>query len=741
MRNLLFLNQFDYAISGWAYSKPSPYAFVPDDVGDRPVFFEPLLVATTDTIPGDTTTTETLAVDGAHVVSTLDTVGDQDFFAVTLTADVQYQIGMYGYAGGPGGVPLSDSYVEIYDAAGNLIVSGDGGADTPLNTVNSGLDVLLSFTPTASGTYYVNARAYDNVPADGSDGDLVGDYEVFVQTAPPDAYTPYYDPDSPLYAIDWGTRVNRVNQSAANPDGDEGTRDTGNAQGTPEVDPEIAALAAAQGIDIAGKNVITIYFAQAGDVFTSIEDPTSPGLPPATITAVGVQDFEREAVFTSLEQFSSVSDIVYIEVDNRDDADFVYTSYQGTPGPGVSLLGSMSPPDEPNEGLAQFNSGDERWNSTNLQQGGFSFVTLIHEFGHGHGLAHPHDNGGHSGIMRGVEPEGAGVADYTTGDFELNQGVYTMMSYEDGWQSSPYGNAPTDVGYGYLGGLMAFDIAAIQDEYGVNEEWATGNDVYVIPDENAAGTFFSCIWDADGTDSIVYGGARDTVIDLRAATLQYEPGGGGWVSHATGIFGGFTIANGALIENATSGSGNDMLVGNDAANRMNGGDGLNTLAGLDGNDVLSGGDDRDLLDGGNGNDRLRGGTGRDSLDGGAGDDRLFGGSGHDGLVGGEGRDRFIFENAEALASTVDNSDRIRDFDRSEGDRINLSLIDANANTAENDVFAFIGTDAFSGTAGELRYAFEAGRTVIEMDRDGDGLGDLFLRLDGEIDVVARDFYF
>ena len=146
-------------------------------------------------------------------------------------------------------------------------------------------------------------------------------------------------------------------------------------------------------------------------------DPTNPGLPPATITATGVQQFEHDAVMTALGEFAKVADIVYVEVTDRAQADFIYTSYQGTPGPGVSLLGSMSPPDESDEGLAQFNSGDERWNALNLQQGGFSFVTLIHEFGHGHGLAHPHDNGGHSGIMRGVVAEGAGVADYTTGDF------------------------------------------------------------------------------------------------------------------------------------------------------------------------------------------------------------------------------------------------------------------------------------------------------------------------------------
>ena len=63
-----------------------------------------------------------------------------------------------------------------------------------------------------------------------------------------------------------------------------------------------------------------------------------------------------------------------------------------------------------------------------------------------------------------------------------------MMSYEDGWQDSPYGNAPTNVGYGYLGGLMAFDIAAIQDKYGVNEDYQTGNNTYILKDVNAAGT-------------------------------------------------------------------------------------------------------------------------------------------------------------------------------------------------------------------------------------------------------------
>jgi serralysin len=572
-RNQTLANDFFFGEYGRAASAVSPSAAI----------LSPGPHALIDNVPGNTSTTATLTVDALRIVSAVDTIADEDFYSITLIAGHQYQIGMYGYSPqgvgdpvGPNGAPLLDSYLELYDAAGNLITSADGGSDTALNSANSGFDALMTFTATATGTYYVNARAFDNVPADGDNGDMVGDYGLYAKdvTGDESLYTPYYSPNSPLYAIDWGTQVNKVHQTYRNPDGNEGTHPTGTPQSP--VDPGAA-------IGQPGKNVISIYFAQAGDIFVS-NDLTNPGLPPATITATGVQPFEHTAVMTALAEFSKVADVVYVEVSDRAQADFIYTSYQGTPGPGVSLLGSMSPPDESDEGLAQFNSGDERWNARDLAQGGFSFVTLIHEFGHGHGLAHPHDNGGHSGIMNGVEPEGAGVADYTTGDFELNQGVFTMMSYEDGWQSSPYGNAPTNVGYGYLGGLMAFDIAAIQDKYGVNEEWATGNDTYVLKDVNAPGTYYTSIWDGGGTDIITYSGSRDTYIDLRSATLQYEVGGGGRVSYAYGIYGGFTIANGVTIENATGGSGNDTLIGNDADNVLNGYQGRDHAAGGLGND-------------------------------------------------------------------------------------------------------------------------------------------------------------
>ena len=117
-----------------------------------------------------------------HVIAACDTPGDNDWFAVTLTAGVTYQFGQYAYVGGiPGvegnGVALADAYLEIYDSAGNLLSIADGGGpNTP-----SGLDALMTFQATYSGTYYVNATSYDNT-GDGV-GDFAGDYEIFARTA------------------------------------------------------------------------------------------------------------------------------------------------------------------------------------------------------------------------------------------------------------------------------------------------------------------------------------------------------------------------------------------------------------------------------------------------------------------------------------------------------------------------------------------------------------------------------
>jgi Ca2+-binding RTX toxin-like protein len=97
----------------------------------------------------------------------------------------------------------------------------------------------------------------------------------------------------------------------------------------------------------------------------------------------------------------------------------------------------------------------------------------------------------------------------------------------------------------------------------------------------------------------------------------------------------------ADVEQVTTGSGNDTIVGSDAANALDGRDGDDQLDGGAGSDTLDGGaaaSGSDTLLGGPDADVLSGGAGDDSLDGGAGDDKLDGVGGSDGLEGGDGND-------------------------------------------------------------------------------------------------------
>lgn len=658
--------------------------FFQDGVGDgpRPLVL-PAALLTIDTIPDDASTTATLAVDGAHTVSTIDTLGDQDFYSVQLNAGQTYDISMFLVTGGPSGVPLADAYIELYDSLGNLVVTADGGGpNTP-----SGLDAILTYTAQSTGTFYVNARAYDNEGANGTTGDFVGDYEIFattVDTNDPTAYVPFYSPDSPLHSLDWGSQFTRTSR---NPDGDNGTRsDNGVPNGGTPIENNAYG--------IVGKNVITYYFAETGDVFVS-ENPTSPGLT-ENIVAQGMKDWEKAAFETAFGVYEKVADIEYVQVFNRNEADIKIITYEGTPGVGASLLGRMSPPGEQNAGQMEINSGDSRWTEEGVSQGGFYFPTLLHELGHGHGLAHPHDNGGRSSVMRGAGGGTGGIGG-GFGDYGLSQQVYTVMSYNDGWEEGlAQGGAPDGHGrprsggitgtqvdhFGWVGTLSALDIAVLQDKYGVNESWAKGDDVYTIGDTNQAGAFYSTIWDGGGTDEIRYVGARDANIDLRAATLKYEEGGGGRMSYALGAWTGFTIGNGVTIERASGGSGHDVLVGNAAANILAGGFGDDVLTGGRGADRLDGGFGRDAADysdaaagvtvklrsgrtssdgdgssdvlisvedvfgsafndfltGDDGANRLDGGGGADTLTGLNGDDTLTGGGGNDALNGGAGVD-------------------------------------------------------------------------------------------------------
>ncbi|CAB1082927.1 Alkaline phosphatase (EC [Olavius algarvensis Delta 1 endosymbiont] len=151
---------------------------------------------------------------------------------------------------------------------------------------------------------------------------------------------------------------------------------------------------------------------------------------------------------------------------------------------------------------------------------------------------------------------------------------------------------------------------------------------------------------------------------------------------------------------------------------------------------MGGGSGDDILDGGSGDDALSGGEDDDILIGGDGHDELTGGIGSDQLTGGNGADRFIFD--DAAGSPPQAPDLVFDFNAVQGDRIDVSGIDAISGTAEHEEFIFIDDDAFSGSAGELRFVHDASDGLLEGDVNGDGTADFTIELLGVTSLAGDD---
>jgi serralysin len=260
----------------------------------------------------------------------------------------------------------------------------------------------------------------------------------------------------------------------------------------------------------------------------------------------------------------------------------------------------------------------------------------------------------------------------------------------------------------------------------------------------------------NGFDTVSFASASQAVnVDLRV-----NLGGGDTlfsVEHVDGSeFGDVLIGdNNGTIGNQLRGlNGADKLFGFSGQDLLDGGNGNDTALGGEGDDTVIGGAGSDFLNGdsgfdtvsyatsaaavdaslatdtafvgGNGEtdaiiefesligsafgDRLFGDNdfnllsglkGADEITGGGGDDVLVGGKGGDVLTGGAGGDTFDFNKLSESRARLDAADAIGDFEGP--DVIDLQEIDADTGSAGNQAFSFIGKDAFSGTAGELRF--------------------------------------
>jgi len=253
-------------------------------------------------------------------------------------------------------------------------------------------------------------------------------------------------------------------------------------------------------------------------------------------------------------------------------------------------------------------------------------------------------------------------------------------------------------------------------------------------DNSIVGNIVSNILDGgSGNDTMAGGSGNDLYyLDSLLDVVVEDSSSTGGADLVVASVSGYTLAanveNLSLTGTAVSGTGNSLnnrIVGNGLANNLNGGDGDDLIDGQAGKDTMTGGVGNDTFVVDNSGDSVveasgagtdmvlssinhtlaanvedltltgvlpingtgnslnntiygseadnvvSGGTGNDILIGNGGNDKLVGGSGNDTLTGGTGADHFDYVSASPFSGSTFGNDDIKDFSRSEGDKINL----------------------------------------------------------------------
>ncbi len=382
---------------------------------------------------------------------------------------------------------------------------------------------------------------------------------------------------------------------------------------------------------------------------------------------------QKAQALLALQSWSDVSNLVFNEADAGGDGHLSFGSFGTNYGvPATAFV----PEGKSTDGQSWYLITDAYQRNLTPENGDYGRHTLTHEIGHTLGLAHP-----------GVYNASSGRPTYNDVSYAQDTRGYSLMSY---WSESNTQQNFTKDGSGiYAAAPLMDDITAIQKLYGANMSTRTENTVYGF-NSNTERDFYSAtssaskllfsVWDAGGEDTLDFSGfTHDQKINLNEGSF----------SDVGGLVGNIAIVQWLNIQNAKGGGGNDLLIGNAAANQ---------------------------------------------LEGGAGNDILYGGGGRDVLWGGAGSDIFVF--GAASDSTHSDPDWIGDFVSGQ-DKIDLTGIAAFSSGTASLNFV----SDFTGSAGDavLVYFAERNESSLLVDLTGDRAVDFAVGTVGQAlasDIVA-----
>jgi serralysin len=566
-----------------------------------------------DTVPGGPSTTATIAL-GSSVDVTIDTLGDHDWYGVTLTAGTAYTIHTSS-----DGISGADSFLTLREAGGAQVASDDDAGD--------GAYSLIGYTPSVTGTYYIDAGTYndettasyhlsiapvlpagaDSVPsstATTANLAITGSVDGNIDTSGDHDFYRVSLTAGQTYIF----RTGGINASTTT-DTILALRDAGGAQILTNDDSGEASFsairytAAATGtyyLDVSGFSTgtgafnLTAFTAPTPVAFTTDQIASQltngywgGGSHHFGVTAGGSLTFNVQALTAAgqtlaraaLSIWGDVTGIAFNEVttggqivyDDNQSGAFANASYSG----GITTSANVN---VSTQWLSDYGTGLNT----------YSFQTYIHETGHALGL-------GHAGNYNGA-------ASYAADSLYLNDSwATTVMSYFDQSENT-YFQAQGFTREFVLTPMVA-DGVAVANLYGTATTTRTGNTTYgfnnnsgqSLYDATLFPTVSYTIYDNGGTDTLDYSGfSQNQVINLNAETF----------SNIGSRVGNVSIARGTVIENAIGGSGADTIIGNGADNQLTGNGGADLLYGNGGNDTLFAQVGDALLDGGTGTDAL-----------------------------------------------------------------------------------------------------------------------------------------